>query len=248
MQQKPKDTQAHSMSNDLWGKALLEFFEGTGDGLIETETTHSEPEPFSMAYLFRNLEQLPKVEQVALQLAQGSILDIGCGAGAHLQILQNLQKEAWGIDTSAASIKVCQERGFHNTDCRSFATEKRTFDTLLLLMNGSGILAPITRLVGTLKQLGTLLNPGGCILLDSTDIAYLFPNKIPERKRKMNNNYYGEVSFTVRYKNKKQTMPWLYLDAKTAKQAFEEAGFEVVFPCVDGDSYLLKATIKEPAL
>jgi 3-methyladenine DNA glycosylase Mpg len=72
-QQKPKDTQAHSMSNDLWGKALLEYFEGTSDGIIETETTHSEPEPFSMAYLFRNLEQLPKVEQVALQLAQGSI-------------------------------------------------------------------------------------------------------------------------------------------------------------------------------
>jgi hypothetical protein len=114
-------------------------------------------------------------------------------------------------------------------------------------MNGSGILAPIAELIGTLKQLGTLLNPGGCILIDSTDIAYLFPNKIPERKRKMDNNYYGEVSFTVRYKNKKQTMSWLYLDAKTAQQAFEEAGFQVTFPCIDGDSYLLKATIKEPA-
>ena len=48
------------------------------------------------------------------------------------------------------------------------------FDTILMLMNGSGIIGRVENFGDFFQRMKLLLNPGGCILMDSSDLRYLF--------------------------------------------------------------------------
>lgn len=84
-----------------------------------------------------------------------------------------------GIDCSPAAIRVVKERGLLQTVNQSiFDFKGDTFDTLLLLMNGPGICGSLDRLKLLLEKLQRLFNPGGQILLDSSDLIYLFDETV----------------------------------------------------------------------
>jgi len=74
---------------DLFGKAMLDYQTNNEPEDLITETSISEADEMSVAYLFRSYAEMPKIEQKALQLAKGRILDVGCGAGSHSLSLQN---------------------------------------------------------------------------------------------------------------------------------------------------------------
>ena len=132
---------------DLFGKAILDFQTNNSPEDLITETSISEADEMSVAYLFRSYDEMPKLEQKALQLAKGKVLDVGCGAGSHSLTLQNDRNfEVTSIDISPNAIQACELRGLKNAkvpDVMTFGNEK--FDTILLLMNGTGIF-------GTLKE------------------------------------------------------------------------------------------------
>ena len=97
---------------------------------------------------------------------------------------------------------------------------EKGFDTLLLLMNGIGLCGTLKNLSAFLLHLKSLLNPGGQILLDSSDIIYMFDEDadggiwVPGDQA-----YYGEVSFTMEYKQQKgEVFDWLYLDFDLLKE------------------------------
>ena len=71
-----------------------------------------------------------------------------------------------------------------------------------MLMNGIGLVGKVHRLDAFLDHLKLLLKPNGQILLDSSDIIYMFEEDgdVPPR----NDTYYGEVEFTLAYKGKKR--------------------------------------------
>lgn len=77
---------------DLFGKAILDFQTNNAPEDLTTETTISDEDEMSVAYLFRSYKEMPVLEQKALQLAKGKVLDVGCGAGAHSLYLQNEKK------------------------------------------------------------------------------------------------------------------------------------------------------------
>lgn len=52
----------------------------------------------SVAYLFRDFKDMPKLEQKALQLVKGRVLDVGCGAGSHALYLQEKGFDVTAID------------------------------------------------------------------------------------------------------------------------------------------------------
>jgi len=203
---------------DLFGKAILDFQTNNYPEDLITETSISEADEMSVAYLFRTYEQMPKLEQKALELAKGKILDVGCGAGSHSLFLQNeINLDVTSIDISPKAIKACELRGLKKTRIQNVvAIEKEKFDTILLLMNGTGVFGTLKQTPKFLQKLKSLLNPNGQILIDSSDIIYMFDDDSDLRKSINVKGYYGELTFTILYKNETEDpFPWLYLAYNT---------------------------------
>jgi SAM-dependent methyltransferase len=208
---------------DLFGKAILDYQTNNSPEDLLTETSISEADEMSVSYLFRNYNEMPKLEQKALQLAKGKILDVGCGAGSHALELQNERKlNVTAIDISENAVRACQLRGINNAEVANILdldTENK-FDTILLLMNGTGIFGTLNETAKYLQKLKSLLNEGGQILIDSSDLIYMFDQDEDGAYSIPADGYYGELTFTVQYKGETEdTFPWLYLDYNTLQNA-----------------------------
>jgi SAM-dependent methyltransferase len=214
---------------DLFGKAILDYQTNNAPEDLITETTISEEDEMSVAYLFRSYDEMPQMEQKALQLAKGKILDVGCGAGSHSLSLQNERNlDVTSIDISANAIQACILRGLKNAKVQDVMTlENEKYDTILLLMNGAGMCGKLKNIPSFLLKLKSLLNPGGQILLDSSDIIYMFDDDedggkwIPSK-----NEYYGEIVFNISYKGEKEKpFDWMFIDYNTLQNAALDNGF-----------------------
>lgn len=233
---------------DLFGKAIFDFQTNNSPEDIITETSISEQDVMSTAYLFRSYNQMPKLEQKALQLAYGITLDVGCGAGSHSLSLQNDRNlDVTSIDISEKAIETCRLRGVKKPKVQNILDfEKEKFDTILLLMNGTGIFGKLEHCDRYLSKLKSLLNPGGQILIDSSDIIYMFDEDedggkwIPSDK-----NYYGELIFNITYKGEQEEpFDWLYLDYNTLQNAAIAKGLKCEL-VLEGEhyDYLARLTI-----
>jgi SAM-dependent methyltransferase len=215
---------------DLFGKAILDYQTNNSPEDILTETSISEADEMSVAYLFRIYKEMPKLEQKALQLAKGKILDVGCGAGSHALELQNERKlEVTAIDISENAVKACQLRGIKNVKVANVLDLdiENKFDTILLLMNGTGIFGTLNETAKYLQKLKSLLNEGGQILIDSSDLIYMFDQDEDGAYSIPADGYYGELTFTVQYKGETEaTFDWLYLDYNTLQNAAIANGLE----------------------
>lgn len=205
---------------DLFGKAILDFQTNNDPQSLITETNISEPDEMDVAYLFRDFDQMPKIEQQALKLCSGKILDVGCGAGSHSLYLQQMNQHVVSIDISANAIKASHLRGVKNPLNINLLDVEDKFDTILLLMNGTGIFGTLNQTDVYLKKLKSLLNENGQILIDSSDIIYMFDDDEDGGKWIPSDTYYGELEFTVTYKEETEVpFPWLYLDYNTLQNA-----------------------------
>ncbi|MEO0045840.1 MAG: Ribosomal small subunit methyltransferase [Bacteroidota bacterium] len=213
---------------DLFGQAILDFQTNNTPEDLVTETNISEADEMSVGYLFRHYNDMPKLEKKALQLAKGKILDVGCGAGSHSLYLQEKGFDVTAIDISPKAIKACQLRGVKNARVQSLLeVGNEKFDTILLLMNGTGIFGTLAETSKHLQKLKSLLNPNGQILIDSSDIIYMFDEAEDGSFLVPADGYYGELTFTVSYKGQTEdAFPWLYLDYNTLQNAAHANGLE----------------------
>ena len=236
---------------DLFGKAILDFQTNNSPEDIVTETNISEADEMEVAYLFRSFDQMPKLEKKALQLSRGKILDVGCGAGSHSLYLQENGFDVTAIDISKNAIEACQLRGLKNAkvqnilDFASDLQQNEKFDTIILLMNGTGIFGTLAATSNYLQKIKALLQPNGQVLIDSSDIIYMFDQEDDGSYLVPANQYYGELTFTISYKNETEiAFPWLYLDYNTLQNVAHANGFdcELVLEGKHFD-YLAKLTI-----
>lgn len=213
---------------DLFGKAILDFQTNNSPEDLVTETNISEADEMHVDYLFRSFKDMPKIEKKALQLCKGRILDVGCGAGSHALYLQEKGFEVTAIDISENAIKACRLRGLKNTRVQNILDlENDTFDTILLLMNGTGIFGTLKETSKHLQKLKSLLNPNGQILIDSSDIIYMFDENEDGSYIVPAEGYYGELTFTISYKGATETpFSWLYLDYNTLQNAAHANGLQ----------------------
>ncbi len=203
-----------SLMKDIIGTALLDYYNGNYSEDILTETNISEEDELPLPYLFRTYKEMPKIEQMALKSVYGKTLDVGCGAGSHSLYLQEKGLDVLGIDTSKGAIEVCRLRGLKNAkniDLLELKNEK--FDSILLLMNGTGIFQNLENTPKYLQHLKSLLNPNGHILIDSSDLQYMYDSTEEGGILVPADRYYGELEFKMRYKElESEYFEWLYLD------------------------------------
>ena len=214
------------LMKDLFGKAILDFQTHNSPEDLITETNISEADEMDVAYLFRDFKSMPKLEQKALQLAKGKVLDVGCGAGSHGLYLQEKGLDVIAIDISENAAKACQLRGLKNVKVQDVLdVENDKFDTILLLMNGTGIFRTLSECSKYLQKIKSLLNPNGQILIDSSDIIYMYDEDEDGSFLVPANQYYGELVFTVSYKGQTdEPFTWLYMDYNTLQNAAHANG------------------------
>ena len=208
---------------DVFGTAILDYQLGNYSEDLITSTSISEADSLPLPYLFRNHSEMPSIEQTALKLSKGTVLDIGCGAGSHSLYLKSKGLKVKSIDISVGAIEACRLRGLNQAHVLDVMDETASFDTLLLLMNGSGVFQSLAHTPFVLSHLKTLINPDGQILIDSSDIKYMYEDEDGGYWMDATKDYYGELDYTVRYKNQEATFSWMYLDFENLKIACEQA-------------------------
>lgn len=232
---------------DLMGRAIWDYYYQENSEDLQTETSISEMDDLSVSYLFRDYQEMNALEKKALDLSFGKVLDVGSGAGSHSLYLQNERKlEVTALDISPKSIEVCKARGVKNAICEDLLQfSEKNFDTVLLLMNGTGIFQSLEHIDQYLQKLKSLVVENGQILIDSTDILYMYDQDEDGGVLVPATGYYGELDFYLHYKGESELpMKWLYLDFDTLENAAIANGFKIQKIEQLEDSYLAQLTLK----
>lgn len=213
---------------DPMGAAILDYLEhGKADKLRVFSSQFDEDE-IPVRTLFRTEKQMSPLERTALQLASGHILDVGAGSGCHSLALQAAGKEVEAIDISPLSVEAMRRRGVGQAVQANLFSDSfcGAYDTLLMLMNGSGIIGRLENLPAFFHKAKQLLRPGGSILMDSSDLRYLYEDEDGSFVIDIAGDYYGEVDFRMQYKQVEgDPFDWLYIDFQTLSLYAAQNGF-----------------------
>ena len=214
---------------DPIGQAVSNYFYHNDNTPVTVASTMVEDEQLPPDYFFRGHNDMPLLERIALKRANGKILDVGAGAGCHSIYLQKQNKIVTALEISELCCKVMKDQGINhvvNSDILSFSNQK--FDTILLLMNGIGIAGSVQGLENLLLHLKGLLNTNGKILLDSSDLIYLYEQEDGSFLVDINaENYYGEINYLLTYKEiSGQPFSWLFADHVILSEIAEQCGFK----------------------
>lgn len=254
---------------DVLGNALSDYFHKTSTGKLWVNNKYGPREEMPVDVYFREAEDMPELEWIALQQCKGKVLDVGAGAGSHALVLQQMGLDITALDISPKAAAVMKLRGVEKILCQDFfalrlrdngptnaelpetgldepgsqvseTAEAGSFDTLLLLMNGIGLAGTVEGLRNFLAKARSLLRPGGRLIFDSSDVAYMYDGKIPKTP-----DYYGEILYQYEYrKQQSDWFKWLFIDRKTLGEIAASEGWhtELLFGD-EWDQYLVKCQL-----
>ncbi len=226
--------------NDPLGLAVKDYFLHGINGDINVFSDIAEPDVIPVEYLFRNFDEMPVLEQKALKLADGKVLDVGAAAGSHSLWLQENGIDVTALEISKSASDIIVKRGVKKVINRNFFEFKEgKYDTILVLMNGTGIAGTVEKFPDFLAHCKSLLNKNGKVLLDSSDISYMFDEgeEIPV-------HYYGEVKYIMEYKNVRSgQFDWLFLDYDSLEYLVKMSGGKCK-KVAEGNHYDYLAEIK----
>ena len=236
-----------SVGGDPMGAAIYDFHRNGSADVLKVYSSDFDDDEIPVADLFREYEEMPYIERVAIDMADGKVLDVGAGSGCHSLALTKAGKESVAIDISPLSVEVMRERGVDarlvNLYDESFAEK---FDTVLMLMNGTGIIGTLENMDTFFTRIRQLLNPDGCVLIDSSDLRYLFEEEDGSLMIDLADDYYGLVDYQMQYKEVLgEPFDWLYVDFDTLAYYAEENGFKAEM-VANGEhyDYLARLTVE----
>lgn len=249
---------------DPMGQAIWDYAnEGRHRHPLVVHSPDFDDDEIPVPYLFRTLQEMPRLEQQALALCRGRVLDVGAGAGCHSLALQAMGKEVVSVDISPLSTQARQRRGVKQALVADVFKDDMPgpFDTILLLMNGLGIAGTLHRLPLLLTRCRRWLAPGGVVLADSTNLCYLYdedeqaalvsearhaaqavvkqmsalrPSRSPRASAPY---YYGHVTYSMSYGDLHGSrFPWLYVDFESLRAIAAACGFTAE-KVADGDDH-----------
>lgn len=228
-----------STDKDPMGLAIRDFWKEKKEMQINVFSDIVDDDVIPVSYLFRDKAVWPKIEKEAVRLARGKTLDVGAGTGVHSLVLEEKGLSVTALEWSPLACDVMRQRGLkdvHCTDVFQYSTNEK-YDTILLLMNGIGLAGTLENLKLVFQLLKTWLREGGQILLDSSDVRFLFEESDGSMYIDLNGSYYGEMSFEMEYKGVKgDRFPWVYVAFDILKMHAEESGLQCELLC-EGEHY-----------
>ena len=228
---------------DPIGRAVHDFIRHQHDENIIVKSSICDDDVIPVEYLFRTESELPELEKIALEQCSGKILDVGGGAGIHASILKNRNFDVHIIDTSKGAVDYHLQQNLASRCLNFYDLGNEKYDTLLFLMNGFGIAGSLNNLPLFLQKCYDLLNEGGQILGDSTDIKYLYEDEDGSYWMDLNSAYYGDFDFQMCYKDTcGEPFDWLYVDFENLKSAAEKIGFAIEKLYEEENQFLVKLT------
>jgi len=222
---------------DSWGKALLDYYKGTLKDQLILHTSFGDPEIVPMQVFFRDEESFTELERYALELCQSPVLDIGAGTGCHSLFLQQKGQRVVALEQSPGACEVMRLSGIRRIIQQDIFRYSGTgYKTALIMMNGLGLAGSLDRLARLLDRVFSWLLPGGQILADSCDVAYLYQDVLMPV-----NNFYGEQEYCYEYKGQKdKPFPWLYVDIDRLKREAYRVNLKVQVVFEEDDQYLVR--------
>ncbi len=214
---------------DPMGAAIRDYFRQGKSAQLKVLSSLFDDDEMPVAHLFRSYHEMPPLEQRALNEARGKVLDVGAGAGCHALALQERGFDVTAVDVSPLSCETMKERGVANVECVNIFNQRfqESFDTLLLLMNGTGIAGKLSRLPQLLSRLKQLMKPGAQILIDSSDLRYIYEDENGVLDVDFNGAYYGEVDYQMTYRNIiGKSFDWLYADSVVLAECCRQCGLK----------------------
>ncbi len=231
---------------DPYGQALLDYHRSGVDASFILRRDDGFEAVLSAASFF-DAANFSELERHALDLCEGKVLDIGAGAGRHALALQHRGLEVTAVDILPEAVFVMRERGVREALPHDVMTlENRTFDTLLMLMNGIGLVGTPSELDRFLSHAAHLVNVGGCLLCDSIDVSKTTdPVHVRYREKNVRKKRYpGQQFYSASHAHRTGPLfPWLHLDFATLSDhaRINQWAAELVVSSEDGH-YLAKLT------
>ena len=207
---------------DRFGLALLDYFKGDYSGPLLLHNTYGPPEELPVDGYFYPPDELPEFDVFALSCCCGSVLDVGAAAGRHALALAEAGMEVTAMDISGYCCDIMIEKKISNVvQANIFQYSGASFDTVLMLMNGIGLVGDLDGYRLLLDRMQSIVKPGGRIIFDSSDISYLFPGKTKQDK-----SYYGIMDYSYEYKSSQGAwFQWLYIDQLMAGRLALDIGW-----------------------
>lgn len=228
------------MHRDVYGEALAEYFEKEElSSPLLLHSTYGDIEEMPVEVFFRDSEDFPELEFIALSLCDGKVLDVGAGVGAHALYLQEKNLNVTALEISQTACNIMQQRGVQKIVQQDFFDlADQQYDTLLFLMNGIGLAGSLDGFSELLAHSKKLLSEKGQLLFDSSDISYLYDEYRIQRPE----YYFGEIGYQYEFNGiKGEPFKWLYLDQKTLINVGHEEGWVVQILFEDeNDQFLVR--------
>lgn len=208
---------------DVLGISMEDYYQNGSSDEIAITLNGMPDDPMPVDVFFREPADFGELEILAMDQCRGRILDLGAGAGCHSLYLQGLGFDVVALEHSEKACGIMRQRGVRNVVQEDFYDwePKTRFDTILLMMNGFGMCERSHKAVDFLERLGGLLEPGGQIIGDSTDISYM-----EETWEKKAESYVGDVRFELMWREYTQRFDWVYFDEGFLLKAGSSAGLK----------------------
>ncbi len=206
--------------------ALNDYLNGDKKAQITILCDLADDDIMDVDYYFRKEKDLPELEKLALSLCHHKVLDVGASVGAHAIPLKEKGHEVTAIDISETAITYLKQKGIKAKKSSFEQYNKFGFQTILLLMNGIGLAGKLNNLEAFLKKCYDMLEEGGNVLCDSTDVRYFYEDDEGALWMDLNAEYYGEFSFAMKYKHlQDEFFNWLYVDEEKLTEIATKVGF-----------------------
>jgi 2-polyprenyl-3-methyl-5-hydroxy-6-metoxy-1,4-benzoquinol methylase len=179
-----------------FGLALKGYWNGNKNAKVIFHRDDGLTDDYFVNHCFRQPEDFSELENKALELCIGKVLDLGAGVGPLSLQLQKMGLDVHAIDISKEACEIMKNRGVKKVLCSDvYNLQKGTFDTILIIGRAIGFVEDLTGRAKFLKHCENLLSSKGIIILDSLDVGVSSkPDHLAyqERNRKLG-RFFGVV-------------------------------------------------------